>query len=191
VPLFCQVQFRDDVVALIRTEGATWGIGEPRRLLEQIEKRWIFYTVEWQELLRPIWKMHHQRFHGTSHLVERSPLLDEAGGEPHCWREGRGDSPKPHIYVPGKPGDSRDRDEDFLAHRWVQAQLVNLGLERGERAKMEHDIPSGRIDVVWFESKIAWEVDLTPQSRSGQENRAKCRKAAGFDMIAVFDSADV
>ncbi|MDB4985229.1 MAG: hypothetical protein JWN04_407 [Myxococcaceae bacterium] len=55
---------------------------------------------------------------------------------------------------------------------------------------MEEPVEGGRIDVLWQDFRIAWEVDFSLPTPSEQERRAAVRRAAGMRFVSLIDAAD-
>lgn len=123
-------------------------------------------------------------------LGGHSPLLDPAGMRTVGW-VAAGTRAKAHLRRAKGPGGAGNDVTNSRggAHVWVQLALKQLANRYRQTCLLEAPVgESQRADAVWLESKICWEVDLSPQSCLAQEERYAQRRRDGFSTISLMDS---
>ena len=152
----------------------------------RVENGRALHTVYWRDVLREISKS------WAGGRILDCPYLNpfKKGDEEVDWVDATERRPHVRLRRNGTPGSPMD-SERLVRHQWVQLQLLYMGLDLGEEATFsEFPLQPDRADVVWMQSKIAWEVDFSPPPPGEQLARAEARANHKFDMVALVDHRD-
>jgi hypothetical protein len=142
----------------------------------------VFNTVDDEEFLRKV---------GVE-ARPGSPFLHFCFDEPVHY-VGRTPNKRPFVRRQSASDESRQSgsSKDQFAHDWAKVELFRFGGRLGEEPKMEHAICQGRrVDVTWAKSRIAWEIDLSPQAQLDHDLRVHRTESADYRMISLIDMKD-
>lgn len=184
---YCLVDQTRDVLSLLNDDGFPGAAELVRRI-----RAGAVFDIGKEEERQVCWFLYtkiREQAQGRGRWAEKSPLRDVIDRQPLIWRTGNVGKRECLARLPGAgPEPTEAQYHEAVLHRWVQAQLVELGWHFEQaRSESELHVPGGDIDVAWDE--VAWEVDFSIQTPADQQKRHNVRAAAGFQMVALLDDS--